>query len=50
VEEGVQETENLLNEYNRINEGFANPMSDDEMSKLIARQGEVQEKLDRQEF
>ena len=46
VEEGVQETVNLLNEYNRINEQFANPMSDDEMSKLIARQGEVQEKLD----
>src|SRR5512143_1565071 len=46
VEEGVQETVDLLNEYNRINEQFANPMSDDEMSKLIARQGEVQEKLD----
>jgi sulfate-transporting ATPase len=46
VEEGVQETVNLLNEYNRINEQFANPMSDDEMSKLITRQGEVQEKLD----
>ncbi|HXY62606.1 MAG TPA: energy-dependent translational throttle protein EttA, partial [Nitrospirota bacterium] len=46
VEEGVQETVDLLNEYNRINEQFANPMSDDEMTKLIARQGEVQEKLD----
>ncbi len=46
VEEGVQETVDLLNEYNRINESFANPMSDDEMNKLIARQGEVQEKLD----
>jgi energy-dependent translational throttle protein EttA len=46
VEEGVQATVNLLNEYNKINEQFANPMSDDEMSKLIARQGEVQEKLD----
>ncbi len=46
VEEGVQDTVNLLNEYNKINESFANPMSDDEMSKLIARQGEVQEKLD----
>jgi ATP-binding cassette ChvD family protein len=46
VEEGVQGTVDLLNEYNRINESFANPMSDDEMNKLIARQGEVQEKLD----
>ncbi len=46
VEEGAQETVDLLNEYNRINESFANPVSDDEMSKLIARQGEVQEKLD----
>ncbi len=46
VEEGVQETVNLVNEYNRINEKFAEPMSDDEMDKLIKRQGEVQEKLD----
>ncbi len=46
VEEGVQQTVDLLAEYNKINEQFANPMSDDEMNKLIARQGEVQEKLD----
>ena len=46
VEEGVQETVNALNEYNAINEKFAEPMSDDEMSKLIERQGAVQEKLD----
>ncbi|HUJ17467.1 MAG TPA: energy-dependent translational throttle protein EttA [Nitrospirota bacterium] len=46
VEEGVQQTVDLLNEYNKINESFANPMSDDEMQKLIARQGDVQEKLD----
>jgi len=46
VEEGVQQTVDLLAEYNKINESFANPMSDDEMTKLIARQGEVQEKLD----
>jgi ATP-binding cassette ChvD family protein len=46
VEEGVQATVDLLHEYNKINERFANPMSDDEMNKLIARQGEVQEKLD----
>jgi energy-dependent translational throttle protein EttA len=46
VEEGVQSTVDLLNEYDKINESFANPMSDDEMNKLITRQGEVQEKLD----
>ena len=46
VEEGVQATVDLLAEYNKINESFANPLSDDEMNKLIARQGEVQEKLD----
>jgi len=48
VEEGVQETVDLLAEYNKINESFANPMSDTEMQKLIERQGEVQEKLDHQ--
>ncbi len=48
VEQGVQDTVDLLAEYDRINEKFAEPMSDDEMSKLIERQGEVQEKLDAQ--
>jgi ATP-binding cassette ChvD family protein len=46
VEEGVQATVDLLHEYNKINEKFAEPMSDDGMNKLIAKQGEVQEKLD----
>ncbi len=46
VEEGVQETVDLVREYNRINEQFAEPMSDDEMNRLIERQGAVQEKLD----
>ncbi len=46
VEEGVQETVDLLKEFNQINEKFAEPMSDDEMQDLIERQGIVQEKLD----
>jgi len=46
VEEGVQETVNTIKEYHLINEKFAEPMSDDEMSKLIERQGKVQERLD----
>ncbi len=46
VEEGVQETVDLVNEFNDINMKFAEPMSDEEMDALITRQGEVQEKLD----
>ncbi len=46
VEEGVQETVDLVNEFNRINEKFGEPMSDDEMNALIDRQAKVQEKLD----
>jgi sulfate-transporting ATPase len=46
VEEGAQETVNLLKEFEEINAKFAEPMNDDEMNKLIERQGEVQEKLD----
>src|SRR5918993_3711087 len=46
VEEGAQETVNLLKEFEDINAKFAEPMDDDEMSKLIERQGAVQEKLD----
>jgi ATP-binding cassette ChvD family protein len=46
VEQGVQETVDLVREYHEINEKFAEPMSDDEMNKLIERQGRVQEKLD----
>jgi ATP-binding cassette ChvD family protein len=46
VEEGVQETVNLLREFEEINNSFAEPMDDTAMDKLIQRQGEVQEKLD----
>jgi len=46
VEEGVYQIVDALKEYNLINEKFADPMSDDEMNKLIERQGEVQEKLE----
>ncbi|HTP66453.1 MAG TPA: energy-dependent translational throttle protein EttA [Geobacteraceae bacterium] len=49
VEEGVRETVNLLNEFNAINAQFAEPMTDDEMNKLIDRQAAVQEKLDHQD-
>jgi sulfate-transporting ATPase len=46
IEEAVQTTVELMNEFDRINEKFAKPMSDEEMTRLIERQGEVQEKLD----
>ena len=46
VEEGVQETVELLNEFNRINERFSEPLSEEEMNRLIEKQGKVQEKLD----
>ncbi|OQZ02281.1 MAG: energy-dependent translational throttle protein EttA [Candidatus Brocadia sp. UTAMX1] len=46
VEQGVQELVDLHKEYNQINERFAEPMSDEDMNKLIERQGEVQEKID----
>jgi ATP-binding cassette ChvD family protein len=46
VEEGVQELVDLMTEFNTISEKFGEEMSDDEMNKLLARQGEVQEKLD----
>jgi ATP-binding cassette ChvD family protein len=46
VEEGVQETVDLLKEYNAINDKFSEPMSDDAMTELLEKQGEIQEKLD----
>jgi ATP-binding cassette ChvD family protein len=46
VQEAVQETVALLKEFEAINAKFAEEMSDDEMTKLLERQGEVQEKLD----
>src|ERR1043166_9279195 len=49
VEGAVQETVNLLKEFEEINAKFAEPMSDDEMSALLERQGEVQEQLDAQD-
>src|SRR4030066_591735 len=46
VEEGVQEMVDLLKEFNRISERFSEPLSEEEMNRLIERQGKVQEKLD----
>ena len=49
VEEAVQETVDLLKEFDEINAKFGERMSDEEMDKLLERQGAVQEKLDAQD-
>lgn len=46
VEEGVADTMTLLNRFNAISDKFAEPMSDDEMNKLLEEQGELQTKID----
>jgi len=46
VEEAVAQTIDLLAEFNRINEQLAEPMSDDEMSRVLDRQAAIQEKIE----
>jgi sulfate-transporting ATPase len=46
VEEGVQPIVDMLREYEEINLKLAEPMDDDEMMRIIDRQGELMEKLD----
>lgn len=46
VQEGVQEIMDVLKEYEKVNLKFCEPMSDDEMNKLIERQGELTEKIE----
>lgn len=46
VQEGVQEIMDVLKEYDEVNLKFCEPMSDDEMNKLIERQGELTEKIE----
>lgn len=46
IREGVQETMDLLKEYEEVNMKFCEPMSDEEMAALIERQGELTEKID----
>lgn len=46
VQEGVQEIMDVLKEYEAVNLKFCEPMSDDEMNKLIERQGELTEKIE----
>jgi ATP-binding cassette ChvD family protein len=46
VEEGAADTIKLLKDYEAINEKFAEPMDDEQMNKLLERQGKLQEKID----
>ncbi len=46
VQEGAAEVVAVLKEYEEVNNKFGEPMSDDEMNKLIERQGELTEKID----
>ncbi len=47
IQEGVQETVDLLKEYDEINNRFAESMSDEEMNKLLERQAEVADLLEK---
>ncbi|MEM8963841.1 MAG: ATP-binding cassette domain-containing protein, partial [Acidobacteriota bacterium] len=46
IEEGVAEIRDLLEQFDAINERFAEEMSDDEMNKLLAEQARVQDAID----
>ena len=46
VEEGMQDTVDLMKEFDRINDAFAQPMDDDAMQALLDQQAQVQEALD----
>ena len=46
VEEGCADVVALLKEYEEVNAKFMEEMTDDEMNKLIERQGELTEKID----
>jgi ATP-binding cassette ChvD family protein len=46
VEQGVQATMDLLNEFNAISDQLAEPMDDEKMNQLLERQGELQEKIE----
>ena len=46
VEEGVQDTVDLLRAYEELNAQFAEPMDDDQMNALIERQAKMAEELD----
>ena len=46
IEDGLGEINDLLKEFNAISDRFAEPMSEDEMTQLLDKQGDLQLKID----
>ncbi len=46
VLEGVREQQALLDQFNEISAKFAEPMEDEEMNRLLEKQGNLQERID----
>ena len=46
VQQGIQDTIDLVDAFNAISDRFADPMSDEEMNELLQQQGELQDKID----
>jgi ATP-binding cassette ChvD family protein len=46
VSEGVGDVQSLIDRFNAISDRFAEPMSDDEMNKLMDEQAKMQDKID----
>jgi energy-dependent translational throttle protein EttA len=46
VMDGVREQQALLDQFNEISAKFAEPMDDDEMARLLEKQGNLQERID----
>ncbi|MEP7227063.1 MAG: energy-dependent translational throttle protein EttA [Gemmatimonadales bacterium] len=46
VMEAVREQQGMLDQFNEISAKFAEPMSDDEMTRLLEKQGNLQERID----
>jgi len=46
VVEGVKEQQALLDQFNDLSARFAEPMDDDEMNRLLEKQGNLQERID----
>ena len=46
VMEGVREQQALLDQFNQISAQFAEPMDDEQMTRLLEKQGNLQERID----
>jgi len=46
VMDGVREQQAMLDQFNEISAKFAQPMDEDEMTRLLERQGNLQERID----